>query len=101
MAAPCGASTTSGAALAGLLLEELRRRAIAAPGPSVIERLVATALLKAERHVNRQIDARLTGPQRDALEALLEIQVDTALSVLAWDPIVRRRDWPGIALSLG
>ena len=81
---PVALTTTSGAALAGLLLEELRRRAIAAPGPSVIERLVATALLKAERHVDRQIDASLTGPQRDALEALLEIQADTALSVLAW-----------------
>ena len=52
---PVALTTTSGAALAGLLLEELRRRAIAAPGPSVIERLVATALLKAERHVDRQI----------------------------------------------
>ena len=81
---PVALTTTSGAALAGLLLEELRRRAIAAPGPSVIERLVATALLKAERHVDRQIDASFTGPQRDALEALLEIQADTALSVLAW-----------------
>ena len=81
---PVALTTTSGAALAGLLLEELRRRAIAAPGPSVIERLVATALLKAERHVDRQIDASLTGPQRDALEALLEIHADTALSVLAW-----------------
>ena len=81
---PVALTTTSGAALAGLLLEELRRRAIAAPGPSVIERLVSTALLKAERHVDRQIDASLTGPQRDALEALLEIQADTALSVLAW-----------------
>lgn len=81
---PAALTTTSGATLARLLLEELRRRAIAAPGPSVIERLVATALLKAERHIDRQIDAGLTGAQRDALEALLEIQADTALSVLAW-----------------
>lgn len=89
---PVALVTTSGAVLAGLLLEELRRRAIAAPGPSVIERLVAAALLHAERHVERQIDAGLTDPQRGALEALLEIQTGTALSVLAWT-----RQAPGFA----
>ena len=89
---PVALTTTSGEALAGLLLEELRRRAIVAPGPSVIERLVATTLLKAERHVDRQIDAGLTGAQREALEALLEIEGDTILSVLAWT-----RQAPGLA----
>ena len=89
---PVALTTTSGEALAGLLLEELRRRAIVAPGPSVIERLVATTLLKAERHVDRQIDAGLTGAQREALEALLEIEGDTTLSVLAWT-----RQAPGLA----
>ena len=81
---PVALTTTSGTILAGLLLEELRCRAIAAPGPSVIERLVATALLKAERHVDQQIDAGLDAVQRNALEALLEVDPDTALSVLAW-----------------
>lgn len=81
---PVALATTSGMTLAGLLLEELRRRAIAAPGPSVIERLVATALLQAERHVERQIDAGLSSQQRDALETLLEIRPGTALSALAW-----------------
>jgi TnpA family transposase len=81
---PVALATTSGVALAGLLLEELRRRAIAAPGPSVIERLVAAALLQAERHVERQIDSGLSARQRDALVALLEIRPDTAVSTLAW-----------------
>jgi hypothetical protein len=81
---PVALASTRGLAIAGLLLEELRRRAIAAPGSSVIERLVAAALLQAERHVERQIDARLSAEQRDALETLLEIRPDTALSTLAW-----------------
>ncbi|MGF6233862.1 AcrR family transcriptional regulator [Inquilinus ginsengisoli] len=81
---PVALATTSGVALASLLLQELRRRAIAAPGPSVIERLVAAALLQAERHVERQVDAGLSGPQRDALESLLKIHPDSPLSTLAW-----------------
>lgn len=81
---PVALATTGGVALAALLLEELRRRAIAAPGPSVIERLVAATLLQAERHVERQIDAGLSGRQREELDALLEIRRDTTLSALAW-----------------
>lgn len=93
---PVALVTTGGAVLAGLLLEELRRRAIAAPGPSVIERLVAAALLHAERHVERQIDAGLTDPQRGALEALLEIQ--TAPRSASWPGHVRLRDLQGTVL---
>lgn len=74
----------NGVALAGLLLEELRRRAIAAPGPSVVERMVAAALSHADRHVERQIDARLTASQREAVEKLLERRPDATFSTLAW-----------------
>ena len=76
--------TTSGAALAALLLEELRRRAVAAPGPTVIERLVAAALSQAERHVERQIDAALDDRRRTELDALLEVPAGAVLSPLAW-----------------
>ena len=43
------------AAIAAALMDELRRRQIIAPGPSVIERLVAAAVLMAERHVAGQL----------------------------------------------
>jgi TnpA family transposase len=48
---PVALTTTSGAELARLLLDEFRRRGIIVPGISQIERMVAQALLDAERHV--------------------------------------------------
>lgn len=76
--------TVSGVALADLFLEELRRRAIAAPGPTVIERLIAAALSQAERHVERQIDACLDDRRRIELDALLEVSAGAVMSPLAW-----------------
>lgn len=81
---PVALATTSGMVLAGLLMEELRRRTIAAPAASTIERLVATALLQAERHVERQIDAALTVEQREGIDGLLVERADTGMSLLAW-----------------
>src|SRR3546814_19380066 len=48
---PIALTTTSGAGLARSLLGECRRRRIIVPGISSVERMVAQALLDAERHV--------------------------------------------------
>jgi hypothetical protein len=61
----------SAPAIATTLMDELRRRRIIAPGPSVIERLVAAVLVVAERHVAGQLTAGLSRIQNDALDALL------------------------------
>src|SRR5215217_4696890 len=62
----------------------LRRRQIIVPGPSTIERLVAAALVLAERHVASQLTGSLTPSQSEALDALLAPKQGTAMSVLAW-----------------
>jgi hypothetical protein len=65
-------------------MEELRRRRVIAPGPSIIERLVAAALVLAERHVAHQLTRGLTPAQAEALDALLRPKEGTPLSMLAW-----------------
>ena len=81
---PIALATTSATAVAAALMDELRRRRIIAPGPSVVERLVAAALLMAERHVAGQLTRSLSTPQTDALDALLQPKEGTSMSVLAW-----------------
>jgi Domain of unknown function (DUF4158) len=81
---PVTLATTSAPAVASTLLDELRRRRIPAPGPSVIERLVGTAMLQAERHVAGQLTRTLTTEQAAALDALLAPKEGTPMSVLAW-----------------
>ena len=48
---PVSLATTNAPTVATALLDELRRRRVIVPGPSIIERLVAAALVLAERHV--------------------------------------------------
>ena len=81
---PVTLATTSAPAVASTLLDELRRRRIPAPGPSVIERLVGTAMLQAERHVAGQLTRTLTMEQVASLDALLAPREGTPMSVLAW-----------------
>jgi TnpA family transposase len=81
---PVSLATTNPFTVATALLVELRRRRIIVPGPSIVERLVATALASAEQHVANQLTGGLTAVQSDALDALLTIKPDTAMSVLAW-----------------
>src|SRR5207245_2741135 len=59
------------------------RRKILVPGPSVVERLVAAAMVLAERHVAHQLTRNLSPAQGDTLDALLQIQEGTPMSVLA------------------
>lgn len=81
---PVALATTSASGIAVTLMDELRRRWIIAPGPSVVERLVAASLVVAERHVAGQLTRGLTPKQTDALDKLLVLKEGTAVSVLAW-----------------
>ena len=81
---PVALATTSAPAIAIALMDELRRRRIVAPGPTVVERLIAAVLVVAERHVAAQLTKVLSAVQMDALDALLRPKEGTAPSVLAW-----------------
>jgi hypothetical protein len=81
---PVALTTTSGERVAATFLDELRRRQVLAPGPTVIERIVAAAVLGAERHVARQLTGGLTDEQAAKLDDLLAIKPGTRLSRLAW-----------------
>ena len=81
---PIALATNNASAVAAALTDELRRRRIIAPGPSVIERLVAAVLVVAERHVAGQLTSALSPAQTDALDALLQPKDGTSMSVLAW-----------------
>jgi hypothetical protein len=81
---PVALATTDAAAIAAALMDELRRHRILAPGPSVLERLVAAALLAAERHVAARLTRGLTAAQVATLEGLLDQRQGTAVSTLAW-----------------
>ncbi len=70
--------------IAATLMDEFRRRRIVAPGPTVIERLVATVLVSAERHVTEQLTRRLSPLQTEALDSLLASDEGAVMSVLAW-----------------
>jgi len=71
-------ATTSGAEVARLLVDEVKRRRIIVPGVSVAERMAATALLEAERHVAGQLTGGLAAEQRRALDELLQLRLDAA-----------------------
>jgi TnpA family transposase len=81
---PVALATTRGEAAAEALLSELRRRGVAAPGPTVIERLVSSAMLQADRHVAQMLIADLPEARLRALDALLEVPPGGAVSTLAW-----------------
>src|SRR5215469_6269562 len=81
---PAALGTADTMAVAEALMGELRRRKILAPGPSVIERLVAVAWMLAERQIARQLTGDLLPAQATALEGLLTIKGGTAMSALAW-----------------
>jgi TnpA family transposase len=81
---PVALATASAPVIAATLMDELRRRQIIVPGPSVIERMVATAVLLAERQVAGRLTRDLSAGQAAALDALLRIKDGTPTSVLAW-----------------
>jgi TnpA family transposase len=81
---PVALTTTSALGIARTLMDELRRRRLIAPGPFVIEQLVAAVLVLAERHVAGQLTSGLSSTQIETLDALLASREDTSMSVLAW-----------------
>ncbi len=81
---PVALATTRGEAVVDTLLSELRRRSIAAPGPTVIERLASSAMLQADRHVAQMFIAHLPEARLRALDALLDVTPGSAVSPLAW-----------------
>jgi hypothetical protein len=81
---PVALGNTDAVAIAATLMDELRRRKIIAPGPSVIERLIAAAAVLAERQVAHQLTRDLPPEQAKTLDALLTTKEGTAMSKLAW-----------------
>ena len=81
---PVALATTNAMTVAAALMDELRRRRIIAPGPSVVERLVAATLVVAERHVAGQLTAALSPAQAKALDDLLDPEKGASISTLAW-----------------
>jgi hypothetical protein len=81
---PIALTTTSGATLARELLDECRRRRIIVSGISSVERMVAQALLDAERHVAAHLTQALSGEQCHLLDALLLPRTGTNPSGLSW-----------------
>jgi TnpA family transposase len=57
---PVALATTSAATIAAALMDELRRRRLIVPGPFIIERLVAAAMVLAERRVTHQLTGGLS-----------------------------------------
>lgn len=81
---PIALATTDVMAIATALMDEMRRRRLIVPGPSIVERLVAVATALAERRVAHKLIRNLSSVQGDALDALLQIKEGTPMSVLAW-----------------
>jgi TnpA family transposase len=81
---PVALGTTSAAAIAATLMDELRRRRLVVPGPFIVERLVVAAMVSAERHVAHQLTRGLLPTQVKALDALLTTKEGTSMSGLAW-----------------
>ena len=65
-------------------VEECRRRQVILPGPSVLERLCADALVAAERRIETRIAAGLDDAMRRQLDCLLTEEVDGGMSRFVW-----------------
>lgn len=72
------------AELAGLLVQECRKRKIILPGITVIERLCADARVAAERQIVGRIASRLDERMKKNLHTMLEDTVDGRLTVHGW-----------------
>ena len=70
--------------LARRFVEECRRRQVILPGPSVLERLCADALVAAERRIETRIAAGLDDAMRRQHDCLLTEEVDGGMSRFVW-----------------
>lgn len=82
--ADVAAQTDSGLALVEALLEEMRRRRIAAPAISAAEGLAWEARRDAREEVARALTADLSGAWLEHLDALLETAPEATRSELVW-----------------
>ncbi|MBP1806678.1 hypothetical protein J2Z33_002544 [Rubellimicrobium aerolatum] len=96
---PVALATTSGVDLARLLLDEFRSRRVIVPGITLVERMVAQALLEAERHVADLLTRRLTAGQRDRLSILRATELDPALASAVHPQRLRRLCQEGARLT--
>src|SRR5215210_7244628 len=94
---PVALATTRTPAIAAALMDEIRRRQFIAPGPSVIERMVATAVLMAERRVASQLAGGRPATQAGALVARLRTRGGTPPT--RWPGPANRRERRAIARS--
>ena len=67
---PIALATTSAATIAATLMDEVRRRRLIVPGPSIVDQLVSAAMALAERQVEHQLTRDLLPAQANALDAL-------------------------------
>jgi len=81
---PLAMQTTQALVLARSLIEQLRARQVALPPVRVIEKLCAAVLTRAARLTFRRLTDPLTGEHRAALDGLLTVQPELAISRLAW-----------------
>jgi TnpA family transposase len=81
---PVALTTTSAATIAATLMDELRRRRLIVPGPSLVDRLVSAAMASAELQVAHQLTRGLLSAQAEALDALLTTKEGASISRLAW-----------------
>ena len=70
--------------LAGLVVEECRRRRIVIPSPGAIERLCIQVRYRARREVQRRLTDGLSAEQRHRLDVLTQRRAETNQSWLAW-----------------
>ena len=70
--------------LAGLVVEECRRRRIVVPSPSALERLCVQARYQARGDVQRRLTDGLSTDQRRRLDVLTQRRAETNQSWLAW-----------------
>ena len=81
---PAALTTTSAATIAATLMDELRRRRLIVPGPSLVNRLASAAMASAERQVAHQLTRGLLSAQAEALDTLLTAKEGASISRLAW-----------------
>ena len=70
--------------LAGLVVEECRRRRIVVPSRGALERLCVQSRYQARREVQRRLTDGLSAEQRHRLDALTQRRAETSQSWLAW-----------------
>ena len=86
--------------LAGLVLEECRRRRIVVPPPRTVERLCMEVRHRARHEAHHRLTEGLSADQRRRLDALTGRRADTGQSWLAWLRQMPEAGTPGAMLGL-